>query len=40
MDLRINELEENLNPIEHYYLGRPGRNPQAQQAVAKQGKAQ
>jgi 2,3-bisphosphoglycerate-dependent phosphoglycerate mutase len=36
----VYELDENLEPIKHYYLGDPDEILRAQQAVAKQGKAQ
>ncbi|CAH2783676.1 MAG: Phosphoglycerate mutase (EC [uncultured Caballeronia sp.] len=35
----VYELDENLNPIKHYYLGDPEAIAKAQAAVAKQGKA-
>jgi 2,3-bisphosphoglycerate-dependent phosphoglycerate mutase len=36
----VYELDANLSPIKHYYLGDPNEIRRAQQAVAKQGKAQ
>jgi 2,3-bisphosphoglycerate-dependent phosphoglycerate mutase len=36
----VYELDENLKPIKHYYLGDPDEIRQAQQAVARQGKTQ
>jgi 2,3-bisphosphoglycerate-dependent phosphoglycerate mutase len=36
----VYELDANLTPITHYYLGNPEEIRRAQQAVAKQGKAQ
>ena len=36
----VYELDANLKPIKHYYLGDPDEIRKAQQAVAKQGKAQ
>ena len=36
----VYELDVNLKPITHYYLGDPDEIRQAQQAVARQGKAQ
>jgi 2,3-bisphosphoglycerate-dependent phosphoglycerate mutase len=36
----VYELDANLKPINHYYLGDPGEIRKAEQAVAKQGKAQ
>ena len=35
----VYELDENLKPIKHYYLGDPEAIAKAQAAVAKQGKA-
>jgi 2,3-bisphosphoglycerate-dependent phosphoglycerate mutase len=35
----VYELDENLKPIKHYYLGDPDAIAKAQAAVAKQGKA-
>lgn len=35
----VYELDERLNPLQHYYLGDPEAVAQAQQAVANQGKA-
>jgi 2,3-bisphosphoglycerate-dependent phosphoglycerate mutase len=35
----VYELDENLTPIKHYYLGDPEAIAKAQAAVAKQGKA-
>ncbi|MBF5009473.1 2,3-diphosphoglycerate-dependent phosphoglycerate mutase [Burkholderia pseudomultivorans] len=35
----VYELDENLKPIQHYYLGDPDAIAKAQAAVAKQGKA-
>jgi 2,3-bisphosphoglycerate-dependent phosphoglycerate mutase len=35
----VYELDANLKPIKHYYLGDPDEIRRAQQAVAKQGKA-
>jgi 2,3-bisphosphoglycerate-dependent phosphoglycerate mutase len=34
------ELDANLKPIKHYYLGDPDEIREAEQAVTKQGKAQ
>ena len=36
----VYELDANLTPINHYYLGDANEIRKAQQAVAKQGKAQ
>ena len=36
----VYELDANLTPMTHYYLGDPGEIRKAEQAVAKQGKAQ
>jgi len=36
----VYELDANLTPIKHYYLGDPNEIRKAQQAVAKQGQAQ
>ena len=36
----VYELDANLTPINHYYLGDPNEIRKAQQAVAKQRKAQ
>jgi 2,3-bisphosphoglycerate-dependent phosphoglycerate mutase len=36
----VYELDANLRPIRHYYLGDPNEIRKAQQAVARQGKAQ
>jgi 2,3-bisphosphoglycerate-dependent phosphoglycerate mutase len=36
----VYELDANLSPIKHYYLGDPNEIRKAEQAVAKQGKAQ
>jgi 2,3-bisphosphoglycerate-dependent phosphoglycerate mutase len=35
----VYELDDNLNPLKHYYLGDPEEIRKAQEAVAKQGKA-
>ena len=35
----VYELDPNLNPIKHYYLGDPEAIRKAAEAVAKQGKA-
>jgi 2,3-bisphosphoglycerate-dependent phosphoglycerate mutase len=36
----VYELDANLTPMTHYYLGDPGEIRKAEQAVAKQGTAQ
>jgi 2,3-bisphosphoglycerate-dependent phosphoglycerate mutase len=36
----VYELDANLKPIKHYYLGDPNEIDKAQRAVARQGKAQ
>ena len=35
----VYELDEDLKPVKHYYLGDPDEIRKAQEAVAKQGKA-
>jgi 2,3-bisphosphoglycerate-dependent phosphoglycerate mutase len=35
----VYELDANLEPIKHYYLGDPNEISKAQQAVAKQGES-